>query len=644
MSFSNRILSSNIWQLFTFFLVCLSFCSISSAEIVPSGALDLNNINTSGRRINWDPGVRGGIPTRTVCKTLPLSATTKNIQDALIDATCIGYAVELAAGTYTINATIKIPSNVTLRGQGMGITTLKGSSSFSGDSLISFDAGFDENWGSTHYSLTSPKKGETTLTTTTAHDWKGETTQNGVVKPGDVLLIDMLEQPTGNPPIDAHGSLGNCNWCGRETGSRPIAQWVYVKSVPTSTTAVIDPPLYWTYTNTPKATKMTGLTYMAGVEDLTLDNMTSVRQDTVAVFGAVNSWLLRLEIKGQKRRAFWGYGGFWFTIQGCKIWSGITSSNGTGSDEDLPSVKTGGGAYDSDRSYGIFFGPHFAASLVTDNIFEKLTMAIAYEGGASGNVFSYNYIGQMWWNRTENTGTAADQPRRFGPLMHGPHPFMNLIEGNISEERFRADEYWGTSSHFTLLRNRIHQRHREPTGKSSWSMSWLLDIERRNWYYNIIGNYLGDIGTENRYELYNETFAYEGGPQAIYKLGFPSLGDKANDPNFDPNVKATLYRQGNWVPVRADSSTGIETAFVCKFATDASCVIPNSYYLTQKPTWFNNASGRNLRWPPIDTSNTALMECPIPAQLRYNPSLTVNANCLESSSGAPSAPSNLTVN
>lgn len=535
------------------------------------------------RKINWDPGVRGGVPIRTtIYTTLPTSASASAIQSAL-NLCPSNQVVQLSAGIYNINAVLKIPSGVTLRGAGLSNTFLKGQASFSGDVVLLFDNSFDESWGAPARSLVSPTKGATTITTTAAHGWTA----------GSVLLIDMVEQPNGDPPIDNGGSLGNCSWCGRASGTRPIGQWVKVVSVPTSTTATIDPPLYWSYANSPEAVQMRGLTHYAGVEDLSVDNLTSACQDTVGVFGAINCWLSNVELKGNKRRAMWAFGGLWFTMQGCRVTGGI------------PIDSDRGANYHSDRAYGPFLGPHFTASLITDSIFEKLTMGIAWEGGVSGNVFSYNFITNIWW---EDTG---DSPRRFGPLMHGPHPFMNLIEGNWSGGRVRADEYWGTSSHFVALRNRIVQVDRG----AGDSQQWTIDVERRNWYWSFVGNLLGGGGgvNEDNYEYINgENAPYGDSKNTVWKIGYESLG--SDNTLYDNGTLRTFVRWGNWCYRTNDTVAGAGVTYhTNNIVNIADRVIPSSYYLSSKPTFFGG-----LTWPPYDPANpTFNSPTNIPAGYRY---------------------------
>ena len=535
------------------------------------------------RRIQWDPGVRGGIPVRgTIYTNLPTTATTSEIQAAL-NRCPSNQVVKLGAGTYSITSTLKIPTGVTLRGDGMRVTTLRGQAGFSGSSFLTFDNGFNSTSPGPTRDLVSPVKGASLITTVANHGWSV----------GDVVLIDMLEQPSGDPPIDNTGSLGNCTWCGRQSGARPLGQWVRIVSVPSPTTANVDPPLYWSYANSPQALEMNGLTHYAGVEDLSVNNEASGARDTVTTFGAINCWLYGVELRGNSRRALWGYGALWFTMEKCHTVGGV------------PIGTDGASQYTSDRAYGPFLGPHFTAGLITDSIFEKLTMGIAYEGAVSGNVFSYNLMTNIWWKST------GDAPRRFGPLMHGPHPFMNLIEGNYSAGRVRADEYWGTSSHFTVLRNRVIQVDRG----AGDSQNWTVDIERRNWYWSFIGNLLGGGGgvNENQYELvYGEAAPYSSSSSAIWKIGYKSLGEDAD--LYDTGTLRTMIRWGNWSYRTNDSVSGSGVLFHTNNVVDVQdFLIPDSFYLATRPAFFGS-----LRWPPYDPANpNANSWTNIPAGHRY---------------------------
>jgi len=546
----------------------LSFCRVLCGEIIPSS-----------RRIDWNPGVRGGIPNRAV--VYATLSPGENIQSA-INSCPSNQVVKLNPGNYSVGGSISLKSGVTLRGAGIGNTVISASS---GNSVVNWNNGFDYNFSSPAKNLVSPTKGNVSITTSAPHGWLV----------GDILLVDMLENANGNPPVSHIGSLGSASWVSRNNGTRPIGQLVKVVAVINSTTVNIDPPLYWSYDNSPQALKLTGLIHYAGLEDLTINNLSNSRRDTTEVFGAINCWMKNVELRGSYRRAIWFYAGLWFTMEHCLVVGGVP----IGTDKQAQ--------YTSDRSYGPFIGI-CSASLFQDNIMEKLTMGIAFEGPGSGNVFAYNFITNIWWRDT------GDSPRRFGMLMHGPHPFMNLYEGNWSSDRIRADEYWGTSSHFISLRNRIIQSDRGPYN----SQTWTVDVERRNWYWSFVGNlfggYSGD-GYESNYEYINgESVPYSEERATIWKIGYNSLGTGGT--LYDYSTLQTMIRWGNWCYRTNDTIAGSGITWHISGVQDVNDRdIPKSYYLTSKPSWFGF-----LSWPPYNPTNSsiaALSHTNIPAGYRY---------------------------
>lgn len=551
----------------------------------------------AARRIIWDPGVRGGIPTRTISQTLNVGATTAQINAAIANCPA-GQVVKLGPGIFTISDRLIVKSGVTLRGSGMGVTIISGGGGNVHMVYIG-SPGADTSWtASTPRNLTATglTKGSNTINTAVAHGWSV----------GDYVMIDQLSDSNGDPPRTSSGD-GTCTWCGRcpnncsdATQIRPINQWVQITAVPTSTSATIDPPLYLNYnmSKTPQGYKVVGATTYAGIEDLTIDNSLSSKRDILQMDYAINCWLLRVELKGVWRRALWMYGGLWNTVRGCKIHDGT------------PAAPYNGGGYVTDRAYGIFLGPGPTACLIEDNIFHSLTVGVAFEGGVSGHVFAYNYITNiLWWD---------PNPGRPHVLGHGGHSEQILVEGNWMDGRFGVDSYWGTGAYFTVFRNRINQQ------SPRIEQTWTVDIERKNRYQNIVGNILGTIGREDLYELSGASSSYSGGPKVIYRLGYGPL-----DTNFasgDAQVKATLYRHGNWDSVN-------RTQLWESSNTDHT--LPNSLYLSSKPSWFGT-----LGWPPFDPANPSVASADdIPAGNRYlgGPIPTPAATPTPTPGGTPTA-------
>jgi Pectate lyase superfamily protein len=554
------------------------------AEIIPAD-----------RRIQWDPGVRGGIPNRTTIfanvKNAPYNAVGNGVMDdtaaiqAAITACPSNQVVYLPAGTYIISKPIAIKNGVTVRGAGQANTSVKGASSYAYLWLMGFedptyDYGFTR-YASMNLASSGLTKGSTTIATSAAHGWN----------PGDFIQIDELESPNGDPPISNDGSSGPCTWCGRASGNRPIGQWVQVMSVPSSTTATIYPSLDWNYRTdlTAQGVKASGLTQGAGLEDLAVDNSLSDARDTIYFHFAVNCWCYRVEMKGSHRRMVDVWGGFWCTIKQCEIHDGV------------PALPATGAQYGGNRAYGVFLGGGCSAFLVENNNFSALELPVSLEGAPSGHVIAYNYFTDLRYN--------DDTWQRASIGCHGAHPMMNLIEGNWSEGKFQADYYWGTSSHQTFFRNRMYNAPGKTYG------DWGNDLNEKVRYYNFVGNVFGK-DVENVYDIENMNFNYEG-DHSIYRLGYTTAGDYLAEGN-DPNVKSTLLRHGNFDSVH--NSTVWDPTI-----TDKN--LPASLYLTNKPGWWGN-----LPWPAIGPDLSPIASL-IPAQVRFN----------GGGSSQPLAPTNLRV-
>ena len=498
------------------------------------------------RSVTWqgNVGVKDDIPSRTtIYTTLKPSGgdDTSAIQTAINNCPS-GQVVKLNAGTFNISKQIVMRSNVVLRGAGMGITIIKGTTTISSQSLINVALGFSLG---TSINVTSATKGSSSITTATAHGWSV----------GDHILIDQLNDASSDPPITNMGSNGAFAYGGRSSGARSLGQIAKVTAITSSTTATLEIPLYWSFSPAlaAQATKLNNVIVNTGIEELTVNNSLSYsgsQNGTIQIAYASNCWLYHVDVVGAYLSGVTSKMAYRNTYRGCKVHEGT-----------LPAPS-----YKSSRAYGIFFNSFGSANLVENNQLYHLWFGVVMAGAISGNVISYNYINELYADTAWNTSAIA---------FHGAHPVMNLIEGNYSYGRLMADNVWGTSSHNTFFRN----KHALLSGKLGGN--WNVDLQYRSLYYNVVGNVLGTTGTESSYVLENTTFA----PAAttIYRFGYNSEGDSSPSGN-DPNVSATVLRHGNW-----DSNTH---GVVWNSSDDR--VLPASFYLTGKPIWWGS-----MQWPAI---------------------------------------------
>ena len=506
------------------------------------------------RAVKWEGnvGVLGDIPGRTtIYKTLsPSGGDDTSAIKAAITACPSGQVVKLTAGTFSVTSSISLKSGVTLRGSGMGTTILKGASGMTGAYVVGI-----KNSG---YSLSTPmsissglSKGSTTIGTSSAHGWIA----------GDVILIDQLNNGQDDPPVSSTGKAA-CTWCGRASGTRSLGQMVKVVSVPSSTTATLEIPLYWKYDSTlaPQATKINGITKDAGVEDLTVNNLLSASSSqgssggTIVLTGSSNSWLLRVEAIGSYQTMVRIYGSYRNTIRGCKF-HGVAPMDGK--------------QYGSGRGYAVWLNPYASANLIENNQLYDLTAVFLINGSVSGNVISYNYISDL-------NGDPVNWNRGI-IVFHGAHPMMNLVEGNYSDGRHVADNVWGSSSHNTFFRN----RHTLTPGLTGGT--WNVDIQKNQQYYSLIGNVIGIAGTENYFEFQNLNITISSGQKSIYRFGYTSDGDSSSAGN-DPQAYYTSLRHGNW--------DGFNRSVSWNGNNDR--VLPASLYLSAKPRWWGS-----MQWPAI---------------------------------------------
>jgi hypothetical protein len=458
---------------------------VLSADIIPSGRL----ITYEGY-----VGVDGDIPTReTIYATIETASQgddTSAIQTALNNCPS-GQVVKLGAGTFTTSSALTVKSNTTLRGSGIDSTIIRNTSSvtyvvgFNNSANESFSGISDKNISS---GLT---KGSTQITTSSAHGWQVD----------DLILIDQLEDPTGDPPISSTGD-GRCSWCGRDSGNRPFGQIVKVTSVPDSTTVGFSPPLYYAYTETPQGIELSGVTVNAGIEDLYIDSSDTCPDDnygSIALRIADNCWVYNVEIYRTCRIGIGISNSYRNTIRGVIIHKTVEP-------------------HTSNRGYQIWLMNAASGNVIENSIFYDGLVGIIYNGAVSGNVVAYNYITNMYHDSFPGQGW-------YGISYHGAAPFFNLFEGNyLDGNQVGGDFAWGTGFYEVYYRNRIKL-------DTSLSANQLknIPISEDGWYMTFAGNIIGTTGHETQYE---GTSLYDSTP-GIYYAG-------------DSTTLGKFYRHGNW--------------------------------------------------------------------------------------------------
>lgn len=481
------------------------------------------------RFVPWqgNVGVRGDIPPRTtIYKTLsPSGGNDSAAINAAIAACPAGQVVMLGPGKFLINDHINVKSHITLRGSGMGITTLQGQAGITGDYIVGIDGGpwFDPSHGIAR----GFTKGSTAITTSAATGYKV----------GDIVLIDQLNDPSGTygPVVTNVGTSGAETWVSRGGGARVAGQVNRIAAI-SGTTVRLEIPLYFAFNSAlaPQLTKIDGIVASAGIENLTVNNQTSQTDPAMEIYGASNCWLLGVEVNGSWQNALVFQKSYRNTIRSCKFHEGV------------PALPATGSQYHTSRAYGVYMNTA-SANLIENNQFYHLCMTTKMDGPTSGNVVAYNYITAMYFS--PNMTWQSDM---FSS--HGGHTRANLFEGNLGVSSFIADNIWGSHSHDVLFRNRITLDRTRP------QRAFDIGLYSMSANYSIIGNVLGDAGFETEYST---------APSSINTLAIYAL---------HPAISASTLIHANWDSV---------TKGVTWNGTDDH-VLPSSLYLSSKPSWWGS--------------------------------------------------------
>ncbi len=434
------------------------------------------------RRIDWSPGVPGGIPTYPVAlnvKDAPYSAKgdgvaddTAAIQRAINDCPA-GKAVFLPEGTFRTTAVLEIKAKgIVLRGAGPQKTRIRCEGA-TGNIVTIF-----------HYSaltnfpvVAGYKKGSTTVTLASTPNF-------GV---GAHVMIDQENDPT--VCLDMKGYQ-----------KRTLAQMAIVTAV-RDKKVTINRPLYYTFD--PKQDLKLSVfpgCFKAGIEDLCVERAVDAGYDNILINCAAYCWIKNLEsCKAQKFHVRL------LSAYGCEVRDSYFHDGWDG----------GGGA-----DYGVCCFQRSGDNLIENNVFSRCRHAMIMEYGGCGNVYAYNYSRDPIHQKQEQTDWLMSDM-----ALHGGHPFMNLYEGNIAAH-LDCDNYLGGSRDNTFFRNYVERKTSMATVR--WGV-WAVEVQKNNLYVNVVGNVLGKPPA-------NITRPFD-----AWRIGYDRLLEE-----IDPRVAATLLRHGNY--------------------------------------------------------------------------------------------------
>lgn len=560
------------------FATALKLCGTASAvllSLVLSAGLAVAEIIPPGRTAPWqgNVGVPGGIPSRTtiyknIVTDLGADPTGKVDASPIINraiGSCpVGQVVYIPAGTFLIATPISTTSksNFTLRGAGQGQTILRVTTNVTPISSRGLspwpppDSGPSITAGAT--------RGSNAIT----------------VSITSTFAVNGLFSIRPTTPTWAH-NLGGFPDTMRSMGG------VFKVRSKTATTITFDPPCPFDFSGMNPIAVPSGAITMQGVgyESFTID-MSSVTANvwSIGMEAAWGCWIKDIEFKNNSGRII-----FMTDVVRCELRECYTNVQSS----ITPNHE------------GLDFGTNASWCLVEDNIVSPGGPPIVFGDGGGhciGNVVAYNYVTSVQggsWDVTFN---------------HGPHNMLNLCEGNVFHNSFKDDGYFGSSSHNTLFRNVIPDQ---------------VALKHFCNYYNVVGNILGATRPGPRqtrtYDAQEASNYWSNNVYPIYELGFPNIGNASHNGKFigpttppdyhtlpntlegcqqlDRNVRTTILRHGNF--------DYVNNTVVWDPATPDHA-IPNSLYLTARPSWW----GDELPWPPIGPDLTPMVS-QIPAEQRF---------------------------
>ena len=462
----------------TLFIAFLLAAACSAYEDTNPPPINDDTILPADRKIDWSragvwvSGVKGipnypvGITVNTTTPTHQYYCDPTGAVDcraklqAAINACPSGKAVYMPAGTYIINSSINIPSNVALRGAGPTLTTIK--CYLNGVAIaMTGSNGYDAPSDITNISSGYTKGSQTIVVANSA-----------AFAVGDLVLIDQTNDPSF---VNKVGSEDTCSWCSRSNGDRSLGEMNRITNK-SGNTITLDRPLAYGYndTYTPQiALQCDSPIVYAGVEDLALTTSSSSFTSSVGVEmqWTYSCWVKNTNIYGQGHKGVHLYA----YCVGNEVRDSYI--------HDLTQ-------FDSDHGYQVNIQNHSSWNLVENNIMKMgHNGVIIGSAGGANNVVAYNYV----------YNTKHYQTYWFINAMgtHGAHTYMTLFEGNIVP-KLGFDYTHGSGSHHVCLRNQVTDSN--PGVSVSNNLSGI-DVEEWQYATSFIGNVLGYPGYTGDYEI-----------------------------------------------------------------------------------------------------------------------------------------------
>lgn len=314
-----------------------------------------------------------------------------------------GGVINVPSGAFLLTETLRLRSNITLRGVGPDTRLFFDLNDESGIAIQAEGEGNDSLWTD----LTEvAEAGTTTLLVSNSAEFSV----------GDIIEVeqDNIEAMSSRPEWVVEWGEGSEGELARVAAVAPGV-------------VELSSPLVSTYTrNRNAAVRPLDAVRNVGIESLYLSRQDTGYGHSIGFRYAADVWVTDVESE-VTTRAHVGLD----QVLDCSIQDSVF--------HDADDFGDGG------RAYGVSLARHTTSCLITNNTLYELRHAIIIQLGASGNVVAYNHA--------RGSAGYVDRQPRADLSLHGHWPQRNLFEGNVFDRVVLAD-WWGPSGPTnTLLRN-----------------------------------------------------------------------------------------------------------------------------------------------------------------------------------------------
>lgn len=515
-----------------FYLLFLLICVSGFSQTLPLS-----------RSVDWtlaglrDTTTNGFIEIDMQAQGVVGNGTTPNdsiVGNVLSSITTSGAILNFPSGNFLFNNTINIPNNIIIKGEGAEVTS------------------FTMDLGGTGHSFRIQGQAINSDTTSIINFSTKDSNFVIVSDPNSFSTGDWIQI------VQYDSDLVTSSWA-----ENTVGQIVKVKTI-SGSKIVLESPLRMDYdtTRSPYILKVIPAENV-GIECLKIhriDNTAPQQSSNIFFSYAVNCWVSGIESEN---------------CTFSHIQTNRSSNLHVSKSYFHHGFEYGGGG----RAYGVILQATSNECLVENNIFEHLRHSMIVQSGANGNVFSYNYSFDPYWESTPNNSSGD-------LVLHGNYVYANLFEQNICQNIIIDNSHGPNGPYNTMFRNRAEGFGIFFSSNNSPYQNFLgNEIPNTSFPYNIVNytiqgtdhfihgnNNKGTIHPAGTSALMDSSYAY------IQKVDFIPIAQWAGigTPNIMGSASIPAYERYNSGTIFSNACNGISISVNQPFKTKEKFMIfPN---------------------------------------------------------------------